>query len=1003
MRQISLLLFIVFGFVISVWSQTASEMIPLSFGETIEKELTPQKHHSYKIRLEAGQYAKFEATQKGCDVVFMLVASDGTNLIDIRNDVQNEGVETTWVGISKTDDYELRVISFGRATGKYSLKFSELRPATQKEIDFTSGHQIFNQAFNLNTLYVEAETLQKAIFKYEEAAEKFKAAEAHSDYSTTLGNISNVYRRLGNRLKSLEYAQKRVEYSRQLQDKFGEANGLNTLGAAYLSLGKWQEALETLSESLVLRRETKNKRGEATTLSNIGQFYDMTGDLERSEGYQIQALQLFREIEDVSGQAVSLNNTGRNAFDRGDFARALQNFQEAVRLGETLRNQQYQTAYLNNLGKGYFAVGDVSKSLETLNIALVQTQKTQDKVNEAATLRNLGNIYLSQEKLTEAEASLDKSLQIYRQIEDPLYLAETLFSLAKVKRKLGKLEESQKYLEEALKLIESFRSSIRLNELRDSLSNQLNDYYSFYTELLMQRGSQESNNSFEKQAWLASERGRARNLLNLLNESNANIYEGVDKNLLAQEKELYSLLNARLENLTRVLSGRNTAKQVEILRTEVEKIRSDYQIVQSKIRENNPRYASLTQPQPVSIEELQNQVLDAKTALLSYTLGAEKSFLWLITKDNRQVFELPKRAVIETKARENYELLTARNRRIKFETADEKRNRIAKADSDLEKVSGELSRILLSRIENLIGDKRLFIVADGSLQYIPFAALKLKNRYLVETNEIVNLPSASALSVLRRETLTRKSAPKTIAVLADPVFDVRDERFTFARIKSASPKNTMATRNVEDLTRSIRDFENEELSILRLPFTRKEAQSISKFVPNQQRKVALDFAATRQLALSEEMNQYRIIHFATHGLLNNKNPELSGLVFSLIDDNGNPLNGFLRTDEVFNMKLSADLVVLSGCKTGLGKEIRGEGLIGLTRGFMYAGASRTMVSLWDVNDEATAELMGLFYQNLLGKKIKPAQALREAQLAFLKDKRFANPYFAMAFTIHGEF
>lgn len=984
------------------FAQNKEETETLHFDQVVEKELAPQKYHSYKIRLEAGQFAKFEATQFGSDVVFMMVASDGSNLIDIRNDVTGEGVEKTWVAVANSDDYELKVISFGKNTGKYSLRFSELRPATSKEIDFTNGHILFNQAFNLNTLFVDTETLTKSIAKYEEAAVKFRSADAISDYSSAMGNISNIYNRLGNRQKSVDYAAKRVEISRQTSDKIGLANGLNSLGAALLSLGRWQEALDAFSESLPLRRETKNRRGEGMTLNNIGQVYDRIGDFERAESYQLQALSIFKEIDDIDGQAVTLNNLGRNLFIKKDFEKALKLFEEAVKLGATLRNQKSQTVYLNNLGRTFFEKGEVEKSLEVLKQALSLNQKSQDKLNEAASLRYLGGIYLQQNDLTNAESNLTNSLKIYRQIEDPLNLAETLFAFANLNRKQGKLNEAQKFLEEALQIIESFRSGIKLNELRDSISGQLNDYYSLNTEILMQQHEIAPNQNFEKSAWLATERGRARNLLNLLNEANANINQGVSPDLLKKERETYQLLNARLENLTRVLSGKNTPKQIETLKREVEDIKLSYQLIQSKIRETSPRYANLTQPQPVSIEEVQQKLLSPDSAMISYSLGSEKSFLWLITKEKSQVFELPKREIIETKARKYYELLTARNIKIKFETPEEKRTRIANADGEILKIQEEISRILLGKIANFISNKKLIIVSEGALQFIPFASLKLNNRYLIETNEIINLPSASTLAILQREKANRKPAPKTVAVLADPVFEVTDERFTFAKVKMTD--STVATRSgdISDLNRSITDFGDAELSLRRLPFTRKEAETIAKLVPANQSKIALDFSATRQLALSEELNQYRILHFATHGFLNSKNPELSGLVFSLVDATGKLQNGFMRTDEVFNLKISADLVVLSACKTGLGKDIRGEGLIGMTRGFMYAGASRVMVSFWDVNDEATAGLMTQFYQKHLTNKMNYSKALRESQLAFLKDKKRSHPYFWAAFTLHGE-
>jgi CHAT domain-containing protein len=251
---------------------------------------------------------------------------------------------------------------------------------------------------------------------------------------------------------------------------------------------------------------------------------------------------------------------------------------------------------------------------------------------------------------------------------------------------------------------------------------------------------------------------------------------------------------------------------------------------------------------------------------------------------------------------------------------------------------------------------------------------------------------------------TKKTpANKTIAVVADPVFDKNDARL--------SKLNSNKKDGIAESTRAISDNlswedwngEESDFYIPRLPYTRNEAETVSKLAPANQQKISLDFEATRDLALSDELKNYRIVHFATHGILNSKNPAMSGLVFSLVDKDGKFRNGFLRTDETYNLKLSADLVVLSGCKTGLGKEIRGEGLVGMTRGFMYAGASRVMVSLWDVDDQATAELMKFFYQNLLGKKMGYGQSLRQAQLSMIKDKKYSAPFYWSAFTLQGEF
>jgi CHAT domain-containing protein len=382
-------------------------------------------------------------------------------------------------------------------------------------------------------------------------------------------------------------------------------------------------------------------------------------------------------------------------------------------------------------------------------------------------------------------------------------------------------------------------------------------------------------------------------------------------------------------------------------------------------------------------------------------------------------YELPKRSEVEAAARPVYDLLTARNKVVKFETVDEKQRRLAKADTDFLSASTTLSNIVLAPVSAQLGKKRLLIVSDGALQYLPFAALPLPRqtdyRPLMLEHQIVSLPSASTLAVLRSELSGRAQAPKAVVVLADPVFESDDPRLKVGnkseRGKGSQNGDSAQARGVvetveTDVTRAMGETGSEGEAfqhIPRLPFTRREADAITALVPAANRKEATDFAASRTTAISPELSRYRFVHFATHGFLNSRHPELSGIVLSLVDEQGREQDGFLRAHEIYNLKLPAELVVLSGCRTGLGKDIRGEGLVSLTRGFMYAGAARVLVSLWDVNDEGTAELMARFYKLMLGRdRLSPAAALREAQASMSREKRWRAPYYWAGFTLQGE-
>ncbi|MGH9767725.1 MAG: CHAT domain-containing protein, partial [Blastocatellia bacterium] len=292
----------------------------------------------------------------------------------------------------------------------------------------------------------------------------------------------------------------------------------------------------------------------------------------------------------------------------------------------------------------------------------------------------------------------------------------------------------------------------------------------------------------------------------------------------------------------------------------------------------------------------------------------------------------------------------------------------------------------------------------------PSLRLSVSPAPLLVNHEIINLPSASALAALRRETAGRRPAPKAVALLADPIFDKSDERLELAgaqtrRVTHPSSAQTAARERLPELLRTIMAFgePNDEFTFPRLTSTGWEAEQIAKLAPAGQVFKALAFDANRQMALSGKLSDYRIVHFASHSFIHATHPDLSGIVLSLVDRRGQEQDGFLRLHEIYNLKLPADLVVLSACRTGLGKEIKGEGLMSLTRGFMHAGAPRVIVSAWEVQDRSSARLMVKFYRRLLSpKRLSAAAALRAAQIEMWRDEEFAAPYFWAGFTLHGE-
>src|SRR5262249_19286302 len=600
----------------------------------------------------------------------------------------------------------------------------------------------------------------------------------------------------------------------------------------------------------------------------------------------------------------------------------------------------------------------------------------------------------------------------------------------------GALPQARQTIEQAIGIVESLRAEIHVQGLRASYFASRREYYEFYIDILMEQHKQNSAAGFDAVAFEVSERARARSLLELLTESRIDIRQGVDSSVLERERSLQQLLNAKSAAQFALLNRKHTPAQAEAAAKEIAAITTEYEELRAQIRARNPRYADLTQPQPLSLAEIQRQVWDPDTLLLEYSPGENASYLFVVSKTSIPSHQLPKRAEIETETRRVRDLLTAPQPQP-GDTEAKYQARIKEARESYWPQAAVLSRMLLGPAASQLGGKRLLIAADGALQYLPFGALpapqterqedreterqkdgeterqgdketrrqgdsgpgKIRNPQsairnpLIVNHEIVHLPSASALAVLRRELAGRQPAAKTVAVLADPVFSADD-----ARVKSGA-KTHAGGEAPPDLTRALDDVRGE---LRRLLLTRDEAEAILSVTPRTDRFGALDFRANRETATGDELSRYRIVHFATHGLLNSEHPELSGVVLSLVDERGRPQDGFLRLHEIFNLRLPAELVVLSACQTGLGKEVKGEGLVGLTRGFMYAGAARVVASLWQVNDAATAELMKLFYRRMLKDGMRPAAALRAAQIEMWKRPQWQSPFYWGGFALQGE-
>ncbi|MBW4636600.1 MAG: CHAT domain-containing protein [Iphinoe sp. HA4291-MV1] len=684
---------------------------------------------------------------------------------------------------------------------------------------------------------------------------------------------------------------------------------------------------------------------------------------------------LFQQIESILFEeflSLSLYSIGKTYNQLGDKQKALEIYYQIVSRLKSLQiseikpeseeqikdvnefkvaldffARQIKAQIFNDIGGILAEFGKLQEALEAYQQALKLAQINGEISIQASVHDAIGKVYHGLKQHQMALDSYNQALIIWSKLGNQLAEANTRLGIASVERDRNRLYSAKIQIETAIRLIE--REPLPNDADSSQSPTDEQRQFRYYISLASYFSAKQNYYDFYV------------DLLMLLHKkfpSHGYMVQAFQANEQSKNRSLLAILNRR----DRYVSNAKTPNFFDT------------------------RYKNLADVPNLST--IQQQVLDDDSILLEYALGEERSYLWVVSKTGISSYELPKRAEIEAAARKFYDFMTVPSLRIRTNKAG--------------KAGNELSQILLRQVASHLGNKRLLVVADGILQYIPFPALPDFNsdftKPLLVNHEIVTFPSASTFAVLRNDNKNSTLPTKTLAVLADPVFGHEDERLGDKPIK---PNLQTKQRSLVGNYQPTDSLFAEQL-FPRLPSTRNEAEQIASLVNPISQIQKFGFSASRQTVLELELSQYRIIHFATHGILDAEKPERSGMLLSVVDQQGELQRSLLSTPDVFNLQLSADLVVLSGCRTGLGKQIKGEGLIGLTGGLMYAGAERVVVSLWSVDDQATAALMSRFYQGILKENLSPAKALREAQLTILQQSRWQNPYYWAAFTLQGE-
>lgn len=876
--------------------------------------------------------------------------------------------------------------------------------------------------------------LQKSAEMSQEVIEKAEKLGDRRLVMSSLNNLTWANNRANDVTKNIEYAEKALQIAEDLEDTITQAELFRSMGSTYskrsdfgksnealnkalalskannnqnavyttyidfsdnyTALGQYQKAIDFLQLALEgYRRTNVAKNWEELILSRIAGAYSAMGQNARALEYNRQALEISSKFNYKLGNILGLLTKGRIYAALNDYEKSKTAYTEASKLAEQIQDQSGIWNSYINLGFMEQKFGHPEAALE-FRLKALETRKSL-KIEGGE--ENLANLYLELGQTEKAAEVAARSLERSRATGDRITESNELYSLARVRRVQKDLPAALKLIEDSLKIVESVRSDLINQEFRASYLSTARYKYDFYISLLVEMQNQANNKDFGALAFAASERARARGLLDLLAESNTDISNGISPELKERERGIEAKLSALQTQLIKLKSAENAdEKRVADVQKEIEKTDNERETLQTEIRRSNSRYAELKYPATIDLRQTQT-LLDDQTVLLEYQTGADASFLFAVGKKEFQIIKLPS----EKTLRASIETL---HKSIATPARTELSNYLA--------TGRDLYQTLLAPIENLLKTKKKIIVAaDGALHYLPFEAL-LRNDtqtsldklpYLVRDFEISYTPSASVLANLKSRDEAAKPA-KSFLAFAAPDYGA----------KAANGNNeTLAAQT----TRSILG-ENRTWNLTDLQFAKTEAESIAKLFPAGQAAVFTGADATEtRVKSSDLLSQYRYLHFAVHGLIDEEQPQFSSLVLSLpkASDqsttensaaNKNPKSeedGLLQTPEIFNLRLRTDLVTLSACETGLGQELRGEGIVGLTRAFFYAGTPSVLVSLWKVDDASTADLMTLFYENLRknGARDKAA-ALRETQLKLIAGNRYSHPYFWSSFILQGK-
>jgi CHAT domain-containing protein/tetratricopeptide (TPR) repeat protein len=961
--------------------------------------------------------------QRGVDVALEVFDPDGGLLIRADRPIAAHSAERVTILAAQPGSHRLEVGEAGDGTpGRYLLRVVDgPRPAGEPDRLRAAAERLFYAARFEEKKRTRA-GWAAAAKGYEEALRLWTGAgdrHGRAIAGARLGEVLGL-------LEERQRAEAELTAALPLLVAEGELNRAaevhNSLGAVARAAVDYDAAAEHYRRAMELAAETGNDAAQARALENRGVLGLYRGEIASALDDLAAARDGWRRLDEPENEVGVLLRIGAAYLQAGEAGLAAAPLEQAYDLAARERLEVEAARALAQLAAADVLRGDLDRGVELLERAIPVFESKRLRGDLARALNELGQIHRQTGRYEEALAELGRAAELFteprdvammrmhiawtlegmgeagraldvypglldefRRLDDPDLVASVHYGWARAALGAGRLEEALGHIEQAIAQVERRRRGFAERSLGTAYGSRKSDYYRVEVEILMRLDERDPAAGWDRRAVAASESGRARQLVASLTAARSGPPPLVDPELDAARHELYRTIRG-LEYALVDTGGAGTTGGL-VLVHRLRRLRAAAERLETRIVDADPRLATLAEP-PFDLARFR-AALDPGTVVLVLSLGERRSWLWRITRDGLTSHPLPDAETLDRVAADAHRMLA--------------RSRERRAAAEVTRALQALSDLLLGPVAESLEAERLVMVADGAMHYVPLAALPAPAGApgpagpLLDRLETVGLPSLAVLDELRRLERGRPQPPGVLAVVADPVTAATDDRLPAAVRR---PPDAKAPRLPDELAALAADLGVSEFA--RLFWAGPEADAILALAPADRRWDARSFEAHREAILDAPLGRYRYLHFAVHVVPDESRPYLSGLVLSRFTPDGAPRGGLLRLADVFALDLPVDLVVLSGCRSGRGKELRGEGIVGLTRGFMAAGAPRVVVSLWDVNDHATKELMVAFYDGLLRRGLRPGAALRAAQQTVRAEPAWQAPYYWAGFVLQGD-